>query len=198
MKLYKFYHNSPNEDETNQVDTTEDAHPLIGYTNDKKIREMYIKTRNPKSFIEIITKVTKEEYVDFANCHNGQKLDIYDYSDPSYTSTRDAKMSEIPIVTSWFEKENVSMVEDNYISYILENAVRCDIIFPFVFKSKFVKALEKLEFISFWKLLGGPQAFEKVMTEDEIESCDDYEAPSIIWNELNSLIDDYQDYFLYD
>ena len=198
MKLYKFYNKVIDELGGDRYNSIDEKYPLIGHTNKKKIRDMYVASRNPKSFIEIVTDISKEDYLSYANSYNGQKLDIYEYLSPKYTSTREVDLSHISIVTSWFERESISSIEDEGMSYIMENSVRYNVIFPFVFKSKYIKALNDLEFIAFWKLLANPNAYKNIMTDEEYESCDNYYAPSIIWNEFRSLIDEFSDYFLSD
>lgn len=194
MKIYKFYSKPPEDiglDSINMMDT----HPLIAFTKDKDIRDMYVLTRNPNSFYEIVTKVDKKTYTKYANAYNGCKLDVYEYSIPSYSATSSPSMSYINVVTSWFEREIVSSISDEFISYVMENSVNYNTIFPFMLKSKYVNAFNKLLIIDFWKLFANVDSYTNCMRDNEIELCD-YSIPDIICNEFKILINEYGYYFM--
>lgn len=204
MKVYKFYKNpTDNELLSANVDdlTIQDKYPLYAFTDNKEIRERFISERNMDRFIEIITKMSKEEYVDFANRNNGERLDVYSYEhNNKYVSKKSGKlkysetyeMIDAKVISTWSEREWVNSIADDgisdltdYISYHF---------FPFILKKKYIKALAILEFLSYWKLLGPVQMYEEYARDDELGDLD-YSPPSTQIDQLNLLLHLFGDTF---
>lgn len=202
MKVYKFYKNPTDEELISAEDLSiEDKYPLYAFTDNKDLRERFIADRDMSKFIEIVSKMGKDEYVNFANKNNGERLDVYKYEhNKGYVSgasgeirySKTYRMVDVPVVSTWSEREWVgSIAEDgitdltDYIGYQF---------FPFILKSKYVKALSTLEFLSYWKLLGPTDRFQDYARDDELDELD-YSPPAIQIDELNLLVQLFSDKF---
>lgn len=174
MKLYKFYKRISDEARANCTsnESIEDMYPLEAFTNDKSLRNRFKEERDMSQYIEIKTEVTKDEYVAFANNDTGKKLDIYTYEHKrkyaSYDDDTDGCVCDnMEILSTWFEREVVESYEDALCDESLFT------LFPLVFKPKYIKALSKLEYMSFWALISDKNRYISVLTPDELEELDE-------------------------
>ena len=189
LKIYKYYKKLSDDIMKASMDLSlEDKYPLYAFTNDKKVREEFKNTRDMNNFIEIVTKVTKEEYKEFGNANSGALLNYYKYeSHKGYNDEKNVRMNDIQVLSTWNEKEAVNACLDNNVSSINEN-VAYDILFPFMFKMEYIKALGKLMYLDIWKYYGSIEKFKEFLTEEELEYVDDYSYPDIKFDELNTFI----------
>lgn len=200
MKLYKFY-KKPSKDalETSYDLSIEDKYPLYAFTNDKKIRDIFYEDRNIKKFIEIKTKITKDEYVDFVNRNNGCLLseNVFKHFN-GYSSSKfsNENYDDIKIVSTWYEKEYTNDYIETYLlsDEIYDNGL---IVFPFIFKEKYIKALGLIKYIDNWRMISPDHYLNKYLTEEETEEyIDNYDIyENIMFDEYNIFISLYNDTF---
>lgn len=189
MKLFKFYKNPSDEILENAQDLSiQDKYPLYAFTNDKKLAKEFSETRDMKKFIKRVSHIEKSEYVDFTNQNRGQLLEKYSYSRfKGYTSDASEVMTDkVELLTTWQERElTAASVDDgiadltDFISYNF---------FPFIFERKYVKALDKLQFITHWKYLGYPEKYKDFISIDEVETFMDFSSPNISVDEFSVYI----------
>lgn len=186
--VYRFYKKPDKElmDEEYSDLSIEDKYPLYAYTNSKEMRNGFLEVRNPDKFIELKSKMSKEDYINFANGHSSQRLDIYKYSHcKGYEKDRSEPILEdIEVISTWQEKEFVEAYSENG---MFDGDIDYKF-FPFLFKKKYYKALEILKFFDIWKLYSDANNYEHFMSEDEIDKYLSYGFPSISYDELNVFI----------
>ena len=199
MKLYRFYKVPTKEALENSADLrTEDKYPLYAFTVDKDLYKIFKSTRNLKEkFIEMKSKVTKEEYVNFANKNSNCQLGTFSFSHCTKgypVNGRHVKMEDIGIVCTWEEREWISSACSEGVCEI-SNAVMFDC-FPFMLKDKYINALKTLEYLNLWKLYGEPEKYSGFYTEKENEDYMGYGIEdNIIFDELNLFIKLFGDTF---
>ena len=189
MKLYKFYKNPSDEALENCHDLTiEEKYPLYAFTANKKYAQKFMETRDMRKFIKRVSNIDKDEYREFTNSNRGRLLEFYDFIHfKGYTD--DAcinKEEKVQILTTWEERELTSASADDGISDLTEYVDYN--FFPFLFKSKFVKALNCLQYISHWKCLGSSEKFSQLLHPDEVDEYMDYVSPSIKVDEFSVYI----------
>lgn len=160
-----------------------DKYPLYALTNDKKLAKEFIRERDMDKFILRKSKMDNDEYVSFANQNSSSVLSSYDYV--SYDKDDSFKERDIRIVSTWNEKEIVMGVIEESVASM--ESVKY-ISFPFMFSEKYYKALDDLCYVSFWKLNGNVSNYMEYMTEEEIESTDDYSFPELRFDEVSVFI----------
>lgn len=194
MKLYKFYKNPSDDALANCQDLgIEDKYPLYAFTANKTDARHFMETRNMKKFIKRVSNVDKDEYKEFANSNRGRLLETFDfmsfegYTDDAFVTS----FGKVSLLTTWEEREMTSAATDDGIQDMSEY-VKYNFS-PFIFKSKFVKALTSLQFMSHWNCQGGPEKFRELLREEEIDEYVDYVTPSIRVDEFSMYINLYGD-----
>lgn len=184
-KVYRFY-SKPNENlvEVNDDLDIEDLYPLYAITDKKEYAKRFMEERDMDKFIMRKSKMEKEEYVTYANMNNGCILNIYNYM--HFPNKYVDGPEDVPILSTWFEKDIVQSHLDDQLSEINED-MDYDF-FPFILSKKYIKALEKLEFISFWKIYGNKSKWDGLYTEEEENELLDYSYPSVTYDELAMFI----------
>lgn len=195
MKVYKFYSKPTNSElmYSNDLELV-DKYPLYAFTKDKRLRDIFKETRNMKRFIEVTSKMSDEDYLNYANTNGGQLLSEYEYEhNLGYNSGKMGTladcytMEDVKVVSTWMERESVQSARDegisdlsDYISYRF---------FPFILEKKYIEALRTLEFISYWKLMNPVvEDYLDVIREEDDVGDFDYSAPSVQFDELNMFI----------
>ena len=187
MKVYKFF-KIPDDDDSREYEL-EDKYVLYAITNNKKYAERFKEDRNMKRFIyKVYDDVSKEEYADICNNDNnrGAVLEVHKLTTIFNNHTRANRVEKEVLMTNW-EKQIV-----NEPSTLLDDERAWQMMpFPLIFKSKYRKMLEVLQYITFYKLMTAdfisPNLMEKISEID-----DDYSAPSIEFDEVAIFIDQIQ------
>lgn len=188
MKVWKWYKNLTKEQyEASQNLKIEDRYPLYAFTNDKKIRDLFRKMRNKERYIELKSKMTEEEYVNFVNNHRGCLLEYHKYSKiVGYEKdSTDPLMEDIRLLTTWDEKEYVQSSIESFSDTGSGLCIQTYPFPPFVFNDKYFKALHKLQYVDYWKLYtpatldSDDEATLKALGADI-----DYSYPTVIFDEF--------------
>lgn len=189
MKLYKFYKNPSDEVLENcQNLSIEEKYPLYAFTVNKKDAQKFMEARDMNKFIKRVSDIDKDEYKDFTNTNRGKLLEVFEYTHfKGYTADACvASFEKVPILTTWEEMEFTSASSDDGISDMTEY-VNYNFM-PFIFKDKYVKALNNLQYISHWKSFGCTEKFQQLLREGEMEDYMDYVSPSIRIDEFSIYI----------
>lgn len=195
MKLYKYYKKL--DKEYYQISDNEelseyDKYPLSGFTADKKMAKKFRKFRNMDKYIEIISDVTRKEYVDFANARNNlmiedkqiERLVRYDDDSPI--------MEYVVIPATWFEIEFIDSEKESVSTYMQESGI---VEYPFIFNKKYVKALEILQYVQWWFLLSYDEDDNKAVIPERYHDSASLITPEIDWNEFGIFMSLYGDCF---
>lgn len=180
-KVYRFY-SKPHEDliaENDDLDI-EDLYPLYAITDSKEYAKRFMEERNMDRFILRKSKMEKEEYVKYANSKNGCILD--EYSCIHFPSKYEDEPIDVKVLCTWFEREVLQTSLDDQLSEINED-IDYDF-FPFIINKKYLKALIKLEYISYWKIYGEKSKWNGLYTKKEEDDLLDYSYPSVTYDEL--------------
>ena len=189
MKLYKFYKKPDNEHIIyDDIFSVKDKYPLYAFTNNKEFCQIFINQRNMEKFIMITSKVTKEEFVDYANTNRACMLDMNEYMHlGEYVNKKRIRTNskKVRILSTWQEKEMCEQgLEDSAITlseYVEYVAI------PYLFKKKYIDALSLIEYTSFWKLVGNSETVMDILNDGE-ESDMDYSAPNVLYDEFKIFI----------
>lgn len=187
MKVYRFYTKPTDEALEQSYDLdVRDKYPLYAFTNNKKYRKIFKESRDvDKCFIEFKSDMSKDEYIQYVNSNRANMLEYYKFR---HLVKRGSipQFNEVKILCTWSEKEICSACSDDSINGIdgeLTNHT-C----PFIYNNKYLNALYKLKYISFWKLFTRIEMPEGFITEDEEEKYLDYSYPEVQFDELNTFI----------
>ena len=191
MVIYKFIEIPSEEYKDRLSELGMNAYKLYAYTNDKKLRKKFKNTRDMNLFAEIKTEMSEDEFVKFANLNNGYMLKEYEYEYlRSYKKSRldEPDIGVCKIVSTWFERESSDDLTENASTALLGELVMN----PFVFNRKYLKALNDLQFISYWKMYGRSveESYQYIENED-IELLETDIAPEVSCNMLDLFLDMY-------
>jgi hypothetical protein len=185
MKIYKFF-KIPSENEKDNVDI-ERKYVLYAITNNKEMYERFKTDRNMKKFIiKIHDDITKEEYVDICNdpevrssvLEYHELLTIFDDKHTKKNSTNASVL-----MTNW----EYQIVKDMDIT---NEGMWMYMPYPLIFKKKYVKALDILEYINQYKIFTVERLPLNLLDKiNKFVGDDDYSAPNIIYDEVAIFID---------
>jgi hypothetical protein len=119
----------------------DEAYTLYAFTNNKKIYEKFRKERNMDKFIIHKKKIDKDELYKFRKMYDRFEL----HQSQFHTRTEFGKFRTVKIICTFIEEETVILHADkiwNEYKNILFDAK--------VFNSDYIKALEKICFITFY------------------------------------------------
>ena len=186
--VYRFYSKPDKEILLNAEDLSlNDKYPLYAVTNNKEIAKDFQEKRNMNKFIMCKSEMDKQEMVQFINSNSGCLLEYrpFLHFKQRYRSDKKVKRADqVKILCTWNEKETVQACLDDQYG---ESEGPTYNVFPFIFKSKYVYALRKLEYVSFWKLFGRPEIFGSFIPQDDLDDMD-YSAPDVSYDELMTFI----------
>lgn len=183
MKVYKFF-KIPHENEKDDIDI-ERRYPLYAITNKKKYAERFKEDRNMKKFIcKVHEDVSKDEYAEMCNEDRGAVLFVRSlttiFDDIRITQN---KVESDVLMTYWekqlLDEPNTLLDDEN--TWMLMP-------FPMIFKSKYIKALNDLQYITYYKLMSAEWLPCNLMNKFPVDD-DDYSAPSILYDEVALFID---------
>lgn len=203
MKIWKWY-KVPPEEHAGQLSnlSVEDKYPLYAFTDDKKLRDLFRETRNTEKFIEMKSDIDKEEFVAFANHHNGCQLKMYDFDrfikypsraeedDPPY----EPEFETVQVLATWSEREITQSALETFSD---SGGGQCAQTYPFsplVFQDKYVRALELLQYIKFWTLYSSENVSD--MEEFMLAGFNidiDYSYPDVTYDEFAAFINLFAD-----
>lgn len=186
MKIWKWYKNLTKEEfEAAHHLKTEEKYPLYAFTNNKKFRDLFRKMRRDDMFIEMKSDVEEHEYVEFANSHRGNMLEMHPFEKIIRRDGTTAETEQVKLLTTWYEKEYVqSSIEafgDQCSGFMGQD-------FPFspiAFLDKYFYALYRIQYVDFWKLYAQDNITkreEEIITDLGIDI--DYSYPEITFDEF--------------
>lgn len=185
--VYRFYTKPNKEALMNSSDlSVEDKYPLEAFTNDKTIKDEFVKNRNMDKYIMIKSKMDKKEYTIFTNSNRNKLLGFYPLD--TYLSKDHHDKKSVNVLATWFEAELV----DNYAEECFDNETSIQNIYttcPLVLNDKYLKALEKLEYINLWKLYGEVERYLYLVSDSNFDEYMDYSTPNVTYDYLNLFID---------
>lgn len=188
MKLWTFYIKS---DILNKHGVYEKKYTLKAFTNNKEYALIFAELRDIKKFIVRKHKVTKEEYVEFANEHRGEKLDLYNVTVRKSGKHTTENSMNIDMLLTFDEHAYISEPP-----FILEDSSFWDgAPFPYVFKNKYFDALNSIQYVSYIKIMKDIFNLPHVYTKFLDEGDDDYTAPEFVLDPISLLLDISDDNF---
>lgn len=188
MKLWTFYIKT---DELNKHGVYEKKYALKAFTNNKEYALMFAELRDIKKFIVRKHKVTKEEYIEFVNEHQGKKLDLYNVKVRKSGKHTINNTIDIDMLLTYDEHMYIEEPP-----FILEDSSFWDgVPFPYIFRNKYFNALNAMQYVPYLKIMKDifnlPHAYTKFLDEDD----DDYTVPEFILDPVSLLLDISEDNF---
>ena len=187
MKVYKFF-KIPDENDVRDNIDLEQKYVLYAMTNNKEYAERFKEDRNMKKFIyKVYSGVDKEEYAEMCNHDRGSVLELRSLVTIFDNHTMKNAVKKKVLMTYW---EYQLMDQPNTILDDEESWKSMP--YPLIFKSKYVKMLEALQYVTYYKLMTCeflPIQLIRKLTEFD----DDYSAPSMAHDEVALFIAFIQD-----
>ena len=180
MRLYKYFlKNLPPEDDDVEY-TLSDQYPLYAFTADKKLAKRFEKERNMDKFIKIVSKVSREKYIEYGETNRNHDLSLYKLA----TSRKESESGVATLVMTLIEYQcvdpelaSVALYDDNFWC----SEYHCP---PYVYKTKIQKALDFIDYSKIYKIYFNPD--ENVDADFDVKKIDQY----------NYFLDKFQDIFL--
>ena len=185
MKVYRWY--SKISDEAREVSrdllALSDMYPLYALTDDKKLAKQFRAMRDMSKFFECVSKMTKEEYAEFANKNRDKVLEKIEYEHfkkrhPDGT----VEMEPVIIISTRYEyeimdsaKESTLCPDETGMEYFQH---------PELFKDEYLDALNKLEYLKCWAVFARADQLENIHPVLDDLGVDDYAAPSFLYDEF--------------
>ena len=178
-KVYRWYKRIVDETlyESSKHLLLEDRYPLYAITTDKKMRAQFNRERNPEHFIEIKSKMTKEEFQDYGNKNRGNILDYIEYQTFDHREGRKVIMRPVKVLSTRNEYDLMECYGEGLTDTDQPQGMQF-FDAPWILKTEFLNALNVLKYFKFWAL-NRPDEVKKVpdsMKKYDIEA--DYSAPN--------------------
>lgn len=193
MKVWKWYRNLTDKEfeESNDLEL-EDKYPLYAFTANEKHRDEFRLTRKKSRFIEVCTRMTHKEFVEFANSNQAKMLRKYKY--PHYPKDkRYGKEIIVKVLSTGNEQDAVSSAMESMMDGDSRQANMSFPFNPFIFADEYIKALKVIQYTEFWKMYN-----HDLNASDTVRSYGedfDYSYPSVIYDEFMGFIDLFGEYF---
>lgn len=179
MKLYRFYKKPDNDSINKEARHISDKYPLYALTNKKEFAMVFKQIRDMTKFVETVTDIHRDEFIDYAGKHRGKVLDNFEFV------TRDTNKklvsedsTSMKIVCTFAEKQNV----DDEVESGLMNVYSPYLFEAGIFKEKYRDALEVISFLSLYKIY--------YSSRDNFD-CDDAEVPNWSYDETEIFVNMY-------
>lgn len=183
MKVYKFF-KIPNIDDDHKIDL-ERKYVLYAITNNKVYAERFKEDRNMKKFIfKVHQNVTKEEYAEMCNEERGAVLDFFKLDTIFDDNHTRPNIKQCDVLMTYWERQLLD--EPNTI--LDDESIWQSMPFPLIFKSKYFKALDEFEYVTYYKLMSVERLTDN-LARKLAETDDDYSAPAISHDEVALFID---------
>lgn len=184
MKLWTFYLKS---DTLNKEGVYENDYDLKAFTNNKEYALQFSEIRDISNFIVRKHKVTKEEYIEFANEHRGRKLDVYKLNIRKPGTHTEENTIEVDMLLTYDEH---MYIEDP--AFIIEDPSFWNCApFPYIFKDKYFNALSCIQYVPLFKFVKDifnlPPVYTKFIDDDEDDYS--YNAPEFVLDPISLLLD---------
>lgn len=159
---------------------------IYAITSSKKLAKRFQEERNMSQFIIRKSKVSKEEYAEYAMAHRGKVLTLQSLLTADNKNKKNQHKERIEVLLTQDEYVNCTNpsleIEDEgwWINY-------ADFLSPYRFNDKIVDSLRYLDYNMLYKLMVSPPC---IADED-----DDYEAPDWLHDELQFFITVYGNTF---
>lgn len=198
MKIWRFYKKP-------KKDSTKRDYELYAITNNKKMAEEFIATRNMDLFLMKKSKEDKEDWIDFANENRGAVLDYYKLLTSSEDTDEDVITTrQVKTLLTYFEWQNCDTDQMDPPELQPEFWINMP---PYpIFNDELIEALRNLEYLAaqrfYFGLYGSNNALNDLISDiqketntsifdyelqDEDEEGD-YSAPNIAVDELTLFI----------
>ena len=188
MKVYKFYKKLTDAQLEGSANLSmSDKYPLYAFTNNKKYRKIFKEMRGDK-FIEIVDKLDKEDYNRFMNNNRNCLLEELSYDTLYERRGCHVVISSCTVLSTMHERDIVEDIEQG-----LFDIWNPGILFnPYVFNDKYLKILNKLEYVSSWKTMGNITDIEKEICNIDLDSFD---YPSYTADQFAIFVQNFEDTF---
>lgn len=148
------------------VELKEDDFPSISKYNlyaltvDKELAKRFEKERDMNRFIKRVTKVSKEEYAEFANSHRGKVLTLQKIRTVENKNTNSQRIFNVELLVT---QDEYQFAKEPQIPINYEGWWTSLDTFKLLFNKKIMKALEYLDFIDGYKLfdMGEQMTYEE-------------------------------------
>lgn len=181
--VWKYFH-KPEEGTPDNAGSLQDRYPLYAFTKEKILHKDFESQRDMSQFVVTKTDMEEEEYKDFANSHVNMLLEYIDYTHV-YGADKDGK-PEKDAMQILSTRSEYDFVDDMKEFMIMDEMCNKQQIFhPLIFKKKYIKALQKLQFIGFWRYSPNNERFYKLLSEEEIDNLEYCELDDIDYDEVN-------------
>ena len=184
MKVYKFF-KIPDKELDNPNDRIEERYQLYAMTNNKEYAKRFKNDRNMKKFIYKVDKhITKEEYAELSNYDRGTILELVKVRTIFNNNHTAENSTHEEILMTFYESQMLSDME----SYFESEEYWRDQPYPLIFKKKYVKALDALQYVKMYKLINMEYTPHKYMNKLSEYCEDDYSGPSFTFDEAAKFI----------
>ena len=203
MKVWKFYKITDANDVPEYANLSEDdvityKYPLYAITNSKKLAKEFMKDRDMKKFIKVVSKdFDKEEYAEFANSNLNSVLIDYKIITKAHVNGKESHCQYVKtniVITTWerlfIEDQNVPEFDDeSWWTFIAPS--------PYIFKDPYIDALRKTQYLKMHNLYNIlDTSTENIYSKWADEECDDYYCgPSFTMDELAFFVRNFSDTF---
>ena len=187
------YFKVPGKGTVEDAGTLSDRYPLYAFTKEKQMHKDFEYQRDMKKFVVSKNDMSESEFKKFANSNRNNMLEYLDYMHRNGFDDDGPSIDIIQILSTRNEKEFVEDMKDVMISD--EFTTKAVSFHPFLFKKKYVKALNLLKFINFWTFSPNAISFKRLLTDEENEYVEDIDI-DIDYDDLNLFIYLYGDTFL--
>lgn len=176
MRCYRFYKKPTlSKEETPERVSLSDKYPLYGLTCKKKIAKRFMEERDMDKFIIRKSNVDRETYSELANRNRSAVLEEFDLLTCVNKYKQNQSMEKVNLILTYGEIQTIDepqlyILDESWWNTYYMNS-------PFIFKEEYVKALQKIDFIDFYKLFSTDPNLYGVY--------DDYSVPNYYVDELS-------------
>ena len=181
MKIWRFYKKPKKHSDKRDYN-------LYAITNNKKLAEDFINTRNMKVFICKKSEEDKEDWLEYANENRGQVLDYYKLNTFTVDEDNQCTTKKVKIPITFFEYQNCD--SDQCENVILDSSFWSEMPPYPIFNSKVIDALRNLEFISTQRFVHGYMGMEESDLEPLLRYIDDNSDSYSLKEDDNMVYDD--------
>lgn len=188
MKIYKFYCKS---EKLHRNDSfSSGKYELYGITNDKKLAEIFKKTRNMKDCFKLIAEKYNDETEWDTLKHEYPTHVILRYPLQGYPDKTLLSGTIVEFALTLSEKLIIEDACESFVSMFTMALAN-----PIIFTKEVRKSLHKLKYMEFYRVLSSSSPQENYVLDmiDRVYPGEDYDYPSITVDEIELFIDSYSE-----
>jgi hypothetical protein len=187
MKIYKFFL-KPDKKEKNNGKTLQERYVLYAITNKKEFARMFKEQRDMSKFLfKVDSSIDKDEWDSMASELRGSVLS----KTPLLTCDNDKARVKKNIVTVkvLMTLNEKLLIDENVENPSFEDERLWDSMpIPLIFKEKYRRALETLQYTLFYKVLNTSSIYIEPAFQKYTEKIDEYSVPDVSVDELSIFI----------